>query len=157
MDRFHFDKKIENFISKAEKTIPNELLPNLPLITSDVHDWYDFEHQLWEVGEEIRIFLKENNRKLNKYQIEKIADICLDKRAKRGRQSFVMLLGKKIYADYANKIISLLTDDDVDGHVINTLYKMQVNGYANCIEPFLNNNKKWIRNEAKRYIEKYGK
>lgn len=72
MDRNCFDEKIEEFFSKAEKLIPNELLPDLPLISPDVHDWYDFEHQLWEVGEEIRIFLKENNRKLNKYQIRKL-------------------------------------------------------------------------------------
>lgn len=155
MDRNYFDEKIEEFFTKAEKLIPNELLPDLPFISPGVHDWYDFEHQFWEVGEEIRIFLRENNRKLNKYQIEKVVNICLDKRAKRGRQSFVMLLGRKMYADYADKIISLLSDDDVDGHVIDTLYKMQVGGYSIYIEPFLNHNCTWIRNEAKRYIKKY--
>lgn len=155
MDRNYFDEKIEEFFTKAEKLIPNELLPDLPFISPGVHDWYDFEHHLWKVGEEIRIFLKENNRGLNKYQIEKVVNICLDKRAKRGRQSFVMLLGRKMYADYADKIISLLSDDDVDGHVIDTLYKMQVGGYSIYIEPFLNHNRTWIRNEAKRYIKKY--
>lgn len=157
MDRNHFDKKIDEFLFKAENLIPNDVLPDLPLISPDVHDWYDFEHQLWEIGEEIRMFLKENNRKLNQYQIDKIVDICLDKRAKRGRQSFVMLLGRKVYADYADKIVSLLSDDDVDGHVIDSLYKMQVGGYSIYIKPFLNHNRKWIKNEAEKYITKYGK
>lgn len=157
MNRNYFDEKIEEFFVKAEKLIPNELLPDLPLISADVHDWYDFEHQLWEVGEEIRLFLKENNRKLNKYQIEKIVDICLDKRAKQGRQSFVMLLGRKMYADYADKIVPLLSDDDVNGHVIDSLYKMQVGGYSIYIEPYLNHKHSWIRNEAKKYTAKYGK
>lgn len=108
-----------------------------------------------ELQDTLRQFLLENKNKLNVSQIERIVKICLDKRAKRGRQSFVMLLGKKMFSEYAEQIVSLIDDDDVDGQVIDTLYKMGATGYADLIEPFLSHNRTWIRNEAKRYIQKY--
>ena len=60
-----------------------------------------------------------------------------------------------MFCDFAEQIASLIYDDDVDGQVIDTLYKMGVTGYADLIEPFLTHNRTWIRNEAKRYIQKY--
>lgn len=150
MDRKVFDNELDRLLSKAEALIPEENLSDLPFmeLAPDVHDWYMFEHELWEVGEDIRQFLLENKNKLNVSQIERIVKICLDKRAKRGRQSFVMLLG----SEYAEQIASLIYDYDVDGQVIDTLYKMGATGYSDLIEPFLTHNRTWIRNEAKRYI-----
>ena len=157
MDREAFDSELNNFLTRAEALIPKENLPDLPYmdLAPDVHDWYEFEHRLWEIGEEIRQFLSENKNKLNKNQIDRIVSICLDKKAKRGRQSFVMLLGKKIYNSYADMIVTVLNDDDVDGQVIDTLYKMGAKEYVEQIEPFLTHNRTWIRNEAKRYVQKY--
>ena len=157
MDREAFDSELNNFLTRAEALIPKENLPDLPYmdLAPDVHDWYDFEHKLWEIGEEIRQFLSENKNKLNEKQIERIVSICLDKKAKRGRQSFVMLLGKKVYSSYADKIVTVLNDDDIDGQVIDTLYKMGAKEYVERIEPFLTHNRTWIRNEAKRYVKKY--
>ena len=157
MDRKVFDNELDTLLTRAEALIPEENLPDLPFmdLAPDVHDWYMFEHELWEVGEDIRQFLLENKNKLNVSQIERIVKICLDKRAKRGRQSFVMLLGKKIYNSYADMIVTVLNDDDVDGQVIDTLYKMGAKEYVEQIEPFLSHNRTWIRNEAKRYIQKY--
>jgi hypothetical protein len=157
MDRKAFDSDLNNLLTRAEALIPEENLPDLPYIdlAPDVHDWYEFEHKIWEIGEEIRQFLSENKNKLNKNQIDRIVSICLDKKAKRGRQSFVMLLGKKIYNSYADMIVTVLNDDDVDGQVIDTLYKMGAKEYVEQIEPFLTHNRTWIRNEAKRYVQKY--
>lgn len=157
MDRKDFDSTLDFLLFKAEDLIPEENLPDLPYmdLAPDVHEWYDFEHRLWEIGEDIRLFLSENKNKLTKKQIERIVSICLDKKAKRGRQSFVLLLGKKIYNSYADKIVTVLYDDDVDGQVIDTLYKMGAKEYVELIEPFLAHNHTWIRNEAKRYILKY--
>ena len=157
MDRKAFDSDLNNLLTRAEALIPEENLPDLPYmdLAPDVHDWYEFEHRLWEIGEEIRQFLSENKNKLNKNQIDRIVSICLDKKAKRGRQSFVMLLGKKIYNSYADMIVTVLNDDDVDGQVIDTLYKMGAKEYVEQIEPFLTHNRTWIRNEAKRYVQKY--
>ena len=157
MDRKDFDSTLDSLLFKAEDLIPEEGLPDLPYmdLAPDVHEWYEFEHRLWEIGEDIRLFLSENKNKLTKNQIERIVAICLDKKAKRGRQSFVLLLGKKIYNSYADKIVTVLYDDDVDGQVIDTLYKMGAKEYVELIEPFLAHNRTWIRNEAKRYILKY--
>lgn len=46
--------------------IPKENLPDLPFmdLVPDVHDWYKFESELWDVGENIRQFLLENKNKL---------------------------------------------------------------------------------------------
>ena len=157
MERNIFDKELDNLLLRAEELMPTEDLPDLPFmkLAPDVHDWYKFEHQLWDVGEEIRQFLLVNKNKLNDNQIERIIEICLNKKAKRGRQSFVMLLGKKIYCSYAHRLVSLLDDNDVDGHTIDTLYKMGAAEYAELIRPFLTHKQTWIRNEAKRYIKKY--
>lgn len=158
MDREQFDNGLNELLSIAEALIPDENLPDLPFMESapDVHDWYGFEHELWEKGEEIRQHIIYGNKKPNTEQVERIVSICMDKRAKRGRESFVMLLGKKCYVKYAEKIATLLSDSDVDGHVIDTLYKMGADGYGLQIKPFVEHNRTWIRNKAKKYIEKYG-
>lgn len=158
MDRKQFDKKLNELLSNAELMIPEEFLPDLPFMetASDVHDWYDFEHELWEKGEEIRQHILYGKKKPNTEQVERIVAICMDKKAKRGRESFVMLLGKKCYINYAEKIAILLNDSDVDGHVIDTLYKMGADSYSTQIKPFVNHNRAWIRNKAKKYIEKFG-
>lgn len=158
MNRDVFDKELDELFVKAEALIPNELLPDLPYMEEapDVHDWYMFEHELWGVGEEIRQLILKYKAKLDNNQIDRIVNICLDKRAKRGRQSFVLLLGRKQYADYASKIVTILDDTDVDGQVINTLYNMQAGQHVELIEPFLNHKHTWIRNEAKRFIQKFG-
>ncbi len=157
MDRNAFDKEIEKLLAKAESKIPNEMLPDLPFMESvpDVHDWYMFEHELWEIGEEIRQLILMGKKALSQSQIDRIINICLDERAKRGRQSFVLLLGKKAYQKYSDKIVPLLNSDDIDGQVIDTLYKMQAGQYVDLILPFVNHKRTWIKNIAKKYIQKY--
>ena len=122
---------------------------------NDVHDWYMFEHEIWGIGEEIRQLTVKYKKKFTKEQVERIINVCLDKRAKRGRQSFVLLLGKKVYQKYSDKIAPLLDSDDIDGHVIDTLYKMQAGQYVDLIRPFMNHKRTWIKNTAKRYVQKY--
>ena len=156
-DRELFDKEFDALLRKAKSKIPNTELHDLPHIKEapDVPDWYVFEHEIWGIGEEIRQLTLKYKKTFSKEQLERIIDICLDKRVKRGRQSFVMLLGKKAYCDYADSIIHLIEDEDVDGHVIDTLYKMQAGQYVNLITPFAEHKITWIKNEAKRYIKKY--
>ena len=152
-----FNKEFDVLLRKAEAKIPDTELPDLPYMKEapDVHDWYMFEHEIWDIGEEIRQLVVKHKKKFTEEQITRIISICLDRRAKRGRESFVMLLGKKAYCDYSEAIIHLLHDEDVDGHVIYTLYKMQAGQYVDLITPFAEHTRTWIRNEAKRYIQKY--
>ena len=126
-----FDSEFDALIRKVEEKIPETNLPDLPYMKEapDVHDWYMFEHEIWAIGEEIRQLTVKYKMKFSDEQIDIIINICLDERIKRGRQSFVMLLGKKIYNSYADMIVTVLNDDDVDGQVIDTLYKMGAKEY----------------------------
>ena len=158
MDRSAFDDRLDSLLSEAENLIPNENLPDLPFMPEvpDVHDWYAFENALWDKGEEIRQLILMSRKKPNKVQVQRICDICVNPFAKRGRQSFVMLLGKKCYAEYAPAIAPFLSDDDIDGHVADTLFKMGVTGYISQMQPLTQHNRAWIRNIAKKYVNKYG-
>lgn len=155
--RSEFDRRLDSLLRNAESLIPTEMLPDLPYMEQapDVHEWYPFEMELWNTGEQIRLFLAENDRKMNAAQLDRIIRICLDKKAKRGRLSFVMLLGRKKYGSLANSIVSLLHDPNVDGHVIDTLYKMGAGQYPELVSPFLHHKKTWIRNVAKKYLQKF--
>ena len=157
MDRKFFDNELNLLLTKAEGKIPDENLPDLPFMESvpDVHDWYMFEHELWKIGDEIRQLILMGKKALTQSQIDRIINICLDERAKRGRQSFVLLLGKKVYQKYSDKIAPLLDSDDIDGQVIDTLYKMQAGQYVDLIRPFMNHKRTWIKNTAKKYVQKY--
>ena len=157
MDRLYFDNQFNKLLSEAESLIPNKALPDLPFLTEapDVHDYYRFELDLWDKGEEIRQLIFDNKKKANRDQIKRICDICTNPFAGRGRQSFVMLLGKKCYAEYAPIIAPFLSDDDIDGHVVDTLYKMGTPDYVAQIQPLTKHNCTWIRNIAKKYVNKY--
>ena len=156
MNRTESDARLDSILLSAESLIPQEELPDLPYmeLAPTVHDWYDFEGKLWSKGEDIRQLILSEHKDLNAEQIDRVCKICADTRAKRGRQSFVMLLGKKRFSNYADRMATLLPDDDIDGHVINTLYKMGASQFTEQIKPYTAHTVTWIRNEAKRYIEK---
>lgn len=157
MERKEFDWKINQLLSDAEQLIPNALLEDLPFMTDvpDVHDWHRFELELWNKGEEIRLLILDSKKRPTKAQADRILDICLNPNAKRGRESFVMLLGRKCYAHYAPKIVGLLQDAYVAGHAVDTLYKMGASAYVDEIEPFLNHKRTWVKNTAKKYVQTY--
>ena len=157
MTRSEFDARIDSILLSAERLVPQENLPDLPFmkLAPTVHDWYDFEHTLWEFGENVRQLILAERKDLNHEQADRVCRICADVKAKRGRQSFVMLLGKRKFSPYAEQLATLLPDDDIDGHIISTLYKMGASQFVECIEPYSNHPITWIRNEAKRYIQKY--
>ena len=156
-NRVAMDNEINNLLSETESYIPQELLADLPYMKQfpDVHEWHDFEHRIWNTGEKIRQLVFTSRTYFNHDQINRILNICLDKRAKRGRQSFVMLLGKVKYCEHAHVLIPLLEDEDVNGQVIDTLYKMRANSYVSLITPFLKHRQTWIRNTAQKYIQKF--
>ncbi len=157
MDRVDFDNQLNKLLTEAENLIPKENLPDLPFIPEvpDVHDWYRFENDLWNKGEEVRQLILHSKKKPNCEQVKRICGICTNPFAKRGRQSFVMLLGRKCYTEYAPIIAPFLSDDDIDGHVVETLYKMGTPDYVSQIQPFTKHKRTWIRNIAKKYINKY--
>ena len=156
-NRVALDKEINNLLTEAEACIPSEMLAAPPFLNQvpGVHEWHDFEFKIWDIGEQIRQLVSSNQTAFSRNQINRILNICLDKRAKRGRQSFVMLLGKVKYCEHASELISLLQDDDINGHVIDTIYKMRADSYVALITPFVTHKQTWIRNAAKKYVQKF--
>ena len=72
MDRLDFDNRLDKILSEAEVLFPSEELPDLPFMPEapDVHDYYRFELDLWDKGEEIRQLILESKKKPNIDQIK---------------------------------------------------------------------------------------
>jgi len=159
MSKEEAKNRILDLIEEAIGKAPKSFEPDLPALEGfpEVPSWHDYEHEIWKLGEGIRQLLVEHKSLRKDDSItEKILDFCLNKNAKRGRESFVMLLWYKHNQKYADKLISLINDQYVYGHVIQVLNKMQAHGFKNDVLPFTKDKRTWIRNQAKKYLEKYG-
>lgn len=156
MDRNTFDSQIHQLLTEASAEIPIDPLPDLPGLPSfpEVPQWHPHEHILWKIGEQMRQLMAESGKHLNDGHIDAVLQICRNPNAGRGRQSFVLLLGKVRYARFADAIVPLLQDPDVCGQVVNTLYKMKASGHADAVRPLLDHEQAWIRKEARRYLQK---
>ncbi len=159
-----YDKILE-FLQEAEHQILLEKIPDESIIAGlgdkAISSKYDFEYcpmrdyelRLWNIGEQIRLCInkrpgfRENNNLLARFY-----KIASEPKAKRGRESFIMLFAYEVCAPWAKDISLLIDDEDVSGHVIVTLYRMRVGGYSKLIEPFRFHNMAWIRAAAKKYV-----
>jgi hypothetical protein len=157
-DIYEARQRILEKITEAKELIPQKELPTLPRSKEllGAPEWYDFELEIWDLGEEIRqIMVQYPKLREDKQLAEQILEIAIDRRAKRGRQSFILLLEYKVYSEYAPRLIAQLDDPAVDGHVISTVLKMRAPQFVDEIEPFTNHKMTWIRNYAKKYVERY--
>jgi hypothetical protein len=160
MDKEQAKLKILELLHETEKLIPKDNVPNLDPTDgfSDIPQWHSFEHDIWKNGETIRQLFKEyKTLSQDKNIVENILSICLNRNAKRGRQSFIMLLWNKKHAEYADKLVSQIDDKFVDGHIIEGLNKMKTPYYLNQVRPFCSDKTTWIRKQAKKYIDQYDK
>jgi hypothetical protein len=151
--------KIIELVAIAEAAIPSELLPDLPPSQQikEVPEWHAFEHQIWKRGEDIRQLLAEKKSLRKDPELQRtFLRIACNEKAKRGRQSFIMLLGYAVCAQFAPDISRQLSDPHVAGHAIDTLSKMHCADYVEAIKPYASDKTAWIRNKAKQYVEKYG-
>ena len=152
--------RIVELVAEAEALIPDHRHPDLPVgVHSKSPEWHSFEHRIWGIGELIRqeLLKKKSLRKDEELQ-RAFARVGCNPFARRGRQSFVMLLEYKCCAGQAPGIADQLGDQDVAGHAVSTLLKMQAPGYAREIEPFVTAAKAaWVRKTARRYVERYGR
>src|SRR5262249_7693716 len=89
--------------------------------------------------------------------IQKVLQVALCRNLRRGRQSFIMLLGFRAAKPFAQKIARDLQDRDVDGHVLDALLRMEAPGFAAEVSLLLKVEKTWIRKLAKKYLERYPK
>lgn len=88
---------------------------------------------------------------------EKYIDIVRDRENGRSRQMVVLLLGKLKCEKAIPTLISLLKDNEVAGHAVIALGNFKKVELIEYIEPFLRNEKTWIRKEAEKAIGKIKK
>jgi len=94
-------------IEKAEALVPGTLVDPLPSAEGSGGEpaWHGFERALWGLGEKIRQRLLRHPRLRADGEIqERLVAIATDRRARRGRQSFILLLGYKVFATCAGRL-----------------------------------------------------
>jgi len=100
---------------RALSFAPLEYPPDLPSSEElrGAPEWYSFEWKVWEIGENIRHQLQGNPKlKANTDLLDRIISVVQCRNLRRGRQSFVLLLGFKGASGYADKIVGLLSDPE---------------------------------------------
>lgn len=108
----------------------------------------------WAIGSGLDVFASDDI-------VDKLISLALDKKHGAARQMIVLGLGK--IKDPVNKekvtdvLISLLKDDDVAGHAIEALGKLEAKRARPYVEIFLTHKKVWWRNAAKSAIKKFTK
>lgn len=160
MDKEQAKLKIIELLHETEKLIPDENVLNLAPLDGfrDIPQWYSFEHEIWKNGDTIRqLFMQHKTLPEDKKMLENILSICLNRNAKRGRQSFIMLLWNKKYSEYAEKLVSQIDDKFVAGHIIEGLNKMKTPYFSAQVRPFCSDKTTWIRKQAQKYIDQYDK
>ena len=151
------EDEILKIIQETKVLIPEVFLDNLEIDSmSNQPKWYPFESQIWKNGERIRqLFLTDKKLRNKESVFDKLFEIATNRNAKRGRQSFIMLFGSVKHSKYSSQLIKQIDDNSVDGQIIDTIYKMKVTEFTKEIKPFTNHDFTWIRNIAKKYIEKH--
>ena len=160
MDKEQLRQDVTKLLQETERLIPVDYVPDLDPHNGfpEIPKWHQFEDSIWKNGEAIRQLFNHNKTLTKDKDIsEKILSICLNRNAKRGRQSFIMLFWNKDSTQYAEKLVSQLDDNFVNGHIIEGLNKMKVPYYVSQVKPFCVNKTTWIRKQANKYIEKYDK
>lgn len=83
-----------------------------------------------------------------------IVELARDRRHGAARQMLAMALGKMKNPKAVDVLIGLIEDDDVAGHSIIALKKLNATEARLYILPFLKHPKTWIRREAKKALNK---
>lgn len=150
--------EIKEIVGRTSRLIPPVYVKDLPPSKQfpDVPQWHGYEYEIWRNGERIRqILLEHNALRKDKELLDLFLTIALDRNAKRGRQSFIMLFCYKHCAGYAELFVQQLDDDFVCGHIIEGLNKMKAGQFVSLVKPFTTYKITWIRNQAKKYIKRY--
>jgi hypothetical protein len=88
---------------------------------------------------------------------DEIAQIVQDKSHGRGREMVVLALKNMKNPKAVPLLISLLDDDEVAGHAIMALRKLEAVEARERIVPFLKHPKSWFRQEAKKALAAFDK
>jgi len=151
--------KILELVYQASSLIPGSLEPDLPPMEGypNVPGWHGYETAIWKIGEQIRQILNAHKTLRKDQQLQDAyLEVIKNIKAKRGRQSFFFLVSFKSCNRCSDIVGNQLDDDKVVGHAISALSKMKNGDYVEKIKHFVEHPVTWIRNEAKKYVGKYG-
>jgi hypothetical protein len=151
-------QRILELVRRAETSLPREELPELPpgQLTKGEPEWHRFEREIWDFGESIRQLINgKPSLRGDPELLRAFLRIARDGRARRGRQSFILLFAYKLCAPFASELIEQIDDVHVCGHVIDALLKMGIAGFVARIKPFTSHEQTWIKNTARKYCERY--
>jgi hypothetical protein len=143
-------------VADALALIPGTREPDLPPSNTipDVPAWHGYEHKIWALGEEVRQIVNTKPAlRGDRDLFLKFLRIVEDRAAKRGRQSWILLFSCRPCGTWAHELAKLLSDPDIDGHVIAALYKMKVAGFSELVLQFRDASITWVRKGAIRYLE----
>jgi HEAT repeat protein len=86
--------------------------------------------------------------------IDQLIELVQDKRHGKAREMLAVALGNMKDLRAVDVLIELLEDDEMAGHALVALRKLKAKKARPHIERFLNHQKTWVRNEAKRALAK---
>lgn len=104
----------------------------------------------WAIGNALHIFA-------NDEVFDDIVDIATDRRHGSSREMVVASLMRMKNPKAVDVLIKLLDDEDVAGHALKALRRLNAKRARKYIEPFLEHPRTWWRNEAKKAIKKFDK
>ncbi|WML56484.1 HEAT repeat domain-containing protein [Neobacillus sp. PS2-9] len=104
----------------------------------------------WAIGNSLSLIL-------DKSSLNELLKIATDKKHGTARQMIVDGLGKFKDKKVIPVLVGLLEDKDVQGHALSALSKFKDPELIPHINPFVNHEITWIRNTAKRTINKLEK
>jgi hypothetical protein len=150
-------EEIVRMCSSASALAPREEPPDLGTDDAGVPRWHPYEFKVWQIGEDIRLALKAAPKLRADSQVQEcLLMVAEDRRFRRGRQPFIMNLGYRAAASHAARVAALLGDDDVAGHALDTLLKMDASGFARQVWPLVTAQPAWVRKLAKKYLKRHG-
>jgi hypothetical protein len=119
--------------------------------------WANHEQLAWALGESIRNALRRNRalRKEPRFWAA-VEVVAADKAVGKGREPYVMLLGQYGGRSRAPQLMALLDDPEVSGHALHALRLLAAPGAEEKARALLTHRRAWIRQEAKKYLQKVG-
>lgn len=116
-------------------------------------DWKEYEHRIWSMGEQLRLFLKKRKDWRGKCEVlDAASTVLLNKQYGKGRQTFALLLGDFGGKEYEKSLSKTINDPEVCGHTIKSLSKTKITGYEKDVEKVFANGEGWIKSAAKKYL-----
>ncbi|MFZ7942733.1 HEAT repeat domain-containing protein [Neobacillus sp. 19] len=104
----------------------------------------------WAIGNSLSLIL-------DKSSLNDLLEIATDKKHGTARQMIVDGLGKFKDKKVIPVLVGLLEDKDVQGHALSALSRFKDPELIPYIKPFVNHEITWVRNTAKRAINKLEK